>query len=100
MSNNKEINTDDIAYDNCVYEEEAIINYLRKYHTTPKQEKKKLQNNQEVEQMIQMLFDHHHFELRFSHVPRMCNVINSVLSYPTRSKTGECFSVFQFFVRF
>ena len=48
-----------IAYDGCTYEKEAIIQYLRKNHTTPNQKSEKLENEQEVEQMIQMLFDHH-----------------------------------------
>ena len=47
-----------IAYDGCVYEKDAIINYLRQHHTTPKQKDKKLENKEKVEQMIQMLFPH------------------------------------------
>ena len=47
-----------IAYDDCVYEKEAIIKYLRQYHTTPKLRNEKLANKEEVEQMINMLFPH------------------------------------------
>ena len=48
-----------IAYDGCVYEQEAIINYLRQYYTTPKQRDKKLKSKQEIEQKIAMLFVHY-----------------------------------------
>ena len=47
-----------IAYDGCVYEKEAIIKYLRDYHTTPNHPNEKLDNKEEVEQMIKMLFVH------------------------------------------
>ena len=60
-----------IAYDNCVYEKEAIIEYLRKYRTTPKQKNAKLQTQEEVEQVIQMLFDHH--ELKAEMQKRLLN---------------------------
>ena len=47
-----------IAYDGCVYEKEAIVEYLRLNHTTPNQTNRKLANKEEGEQMIQMLFEH------------------------------------------
>ena len=48
-----------IAYDGCVYEKEAIINYLRQHHTTPKKLNSKLKDKQTVENMIKTLFPHY-----------------------------------------
>ena len=35
------------------------MKYLKTHYTTPHQKSKKLRNKKEVEQMIQMLFEHH-----------------------------------------
>ena len=47
-----------IAYDGGIYEKQAIIKYLAKYHTTPKYPNEKLSSKEEIEQMIQMLLVH------------------------------------------
>ena len=48
-----------IAYDDCVYEKEAIIKYLRQHHTTPLLKNKLLKSKNDVEQRIKMLFPHY-----------------------------------------
>ena len=49
-----------IAYDGHAYEREAIIKYVRKHHTTPKQNSsEKLSSQKEVEQVIASLFPYY-----------------------------------------
>ena len=56
-----------LAYDGCIYDKESIVKYLRQHHTTPKQMKqKKLQNKENVEEMIQMLFPQFELQKRIS----------------------------------
>ena len=49
-----------IAYDGCVYEKGAIVEYLRQYHTTPTRinSNDKLQQNVIEETINTMLYDH------------------------------------------
>ena len=53
-----------IAYDGCVYEKEAIIEYLTKNKTTPMQgQERALKSKEKVQQMIEFLVPHYELQM-------------------------------------